>query len=37
MDTVVYDEPKVHSHNHTNDFNLVQETKENLGINDDAK
>jgi len=28
MDTVVYNEPKLHSHNHTNHFNLVQEIKD---------
>jgi hypothetical protein len=37
MGTFVYDEPKLQSHNHTNDFNLIQQTKENLDINDDAK
>jgi hypothetical protein len=30
--TVVYDELKLHHHNHTNDFNLLRKIKENPGM-----
>jgi hypothetical protein len=36
--TVVYDEPKLHNHNHTNDFNLIRKTKEDpIVLTTDAK
>jgi replication initiation and membrane attachment protein DnaB len=30
--TVVYDEPKIHNHNQTNDFHLIRKIRENPGI-----
>ncbi|CAF3434789.1 unnamed protein product [Rotaria sp. Silwood1] len=31
--TVVYDEPKLYNHNHTDNFNLIREITENPSIN----
>ncbi len=30
---VVYDDPYLHSHNHTNDFHLIRKTEEHPGVN----